>query len=90
MISGDPIEKTALAVRCPLPWCAARAGDRCVTADGHAYHTQRAMAGLKAEFPDVGLERNTRRSRNRRRRNATPSNERLHTGSFDLKGGHVA
>jgi hypothetical protein len=51
--SADPIEPGALAVGCPLPWCQARRGDRCVTGHGRPYHWQRAMAGLAAEFPTI-------------------------------------
>ncbi|GAB4720245.1 hypothetical protein MAHJHV65_45250 [Mycobacterium avium subsp. hominissuis] len=60
MIStADPISPTALAVGCPLPWCMACAGDRCVTGDGRAYHWQRAAAGLAAEFPNIDLPKDT-------------------------------
>jgi hypothetical protein len=50
---ADPMLATALSVTCPVRWCGARRGSRCVLNSARwSFHWQRARAGLEKEFPD--------------------------------------
>lgn len=54
LVSADPMLSTALAVSCPVRWCGARRGDRCVLNTAcRSYHWRRADLGLAKEFPGV-------------------------------------